>query len=71
MNILKHGDEVAVLPDANALPREVLDIAVVVYVGPTLIEVADGRIFFASDGSSLLGAQAATSCGRRKSTERC
>ena len=57
MKLLKSGDEVAVLPRNGAPPYEVLDIATVVYVGPTLIEVADGRIFFTRDGSSLLGAQ--------------
>ena len=57
MKLLKSGDEVAVLPHNAAPPREVLDIATVVYAGPTLIEVADGRIYFAKDGSSLHGAQ--------------
>ena len=53
MKLLKCGDEVAVLPQAGALSRDVLDIATVVYVGPKLIEVADGRIYFADDGRSL------------------
>jgi len=53
MKLLKSGDEVAVLPDSGALPKDVLDIAVVVYAGPTLIEVSDGRIFFANDDRSL------------------
>ena len=44
MRSLKCGDEVAVLPQSGALSRDVLDIATVVYVGPKLIEVADGRI---------------------------
>ena len=57
MKLLKSGDEVAVLPHNAAPPYEVLDIATVVYAGPNLIEVADGRIFFAKDGSSLHGAQ--------------
>jgi hypothetical protein len=54
MKSLKCGDEVAVLPQAGALPRDVLDIAVVLYVGPNLIEVADGQIYFANDGRNLL-----------------
>jgi hypothetical protein len=53
MKLLKSGDEVAVLPEAGALPRDVLDIAVVVYSGPSLIELADGRIYFANNGRSL------------------
>ena len=56
MKLLKSGDEVAVLPHKAASPRTILGIAAVVYVGPTLIELADGRIFFARDGSGLLGA---------------
>jgi hypothetical protein len=54
MSILKCGDEVAVLPQIGSLPHDVLGTAKVVYVGPTLIEVDDGRIFFASDGRGLL-----------------
>ena len=54
MNLIKSGDKVAVLPQAEALSRDVLDIATVVYVGPKLIEVADGRIYFADDGRNLL-----------------
>jgi hypothetical protein len=57
MTILKCGDEVAVLPRTGALPRDVLGSAKVVYVGATLIEIDDGRIFYASDGRSLLGPQ--------------
>ena len=57
MNRLKSGDEVAVLPHKAAPPGEVLNIAAVVHVGQTLIELADGRIFFARDGSGLLGAR--------------
>jgi hypothetical protein len=53
MKLLKSGDEVAVLPQAGALSRDVLDIATVVYAGPKLIEVANGRIYFADDGRSL------------------
>ncbi len=54
MIILKCGDGVAVLPRTGALPQDVLGIAKVVYVGKTLIEIDDGRIFFASDGRGLL-----------------
>jgi hypothetical protein len=54
MKLLKCGDEVAVLPQAGALPRDVLDIAIVLYVGPKLIEVADGQIYFANNGHNLL-----------------
>ena len=53
MKSLKCGDEVAVLPQSGALSRDVLDISTVVYVGPKLIEVADGRIYFAADGRNL------------------
>ncbi len=57
MKLLKTGDEVAVLPQAGALSRDVLDIATVIYAGPKLIEVADGRIYFADDGRSLQDAE--------------
>jgi hypothetical protein len=53
MKLLKRGDEVAVLPQKGALPSDVLEIANVVFVGPHLIEVADGRCYFAADGRSL------------------
>ena len=53
MNSLKCGDEVAVLPQMGAAPRDVLDIAIVAYAGSHLIEVADGRIFYADDGRSF------------------
>ena len=57
MKLLKSGDEVAVLPQVGALSGDVLDISTVVYVGPKLIEVADGRIYFADDGRSLHDAE--------------
>ena len=53
MKLLKSGDEVAVLPEANALPREVLDIAVIIYTGPSLIELVDGRLFNVNNGQSI------------------
>jgi hypothetical protein len=57
MTILKCGDGVAVLPRTGSLPQDVLGNAKVVYVGATLIEIDDWRIFYASDGRSLLGPQ--------------
>jgi hypothetical protein len=57
MKLLKSGDEVAVLPQAGTLSRDVFDIATVAYAGPRLIEVADGRIYFADDGRSLHNAE--------------
>jgi hypothetical protein len=55
MKLLKRGDEVAVLPLNGSPPCDVLGVAIVAYVGLNLIEVADGRIFFTSDGRSLHG----------------
>ena len=57
MNILKRGDEVAILPQQRSLPHDVLDIAKIVFVGPRLIEVANGRIYFASNGKSVHAGQ--------------
>jgi hypothetical protein len=53
MNILKRGDEAAVLPQNWAAPRDVLDIAEVVYAGPSLIELDDGRLYNSFDGQSI------------------
>ena len=53
MKLLKSGDEVAVLPHNAAPPREVLDIATVVYAGPSLIELVDGRLFNVNNGQSI------------------
>ena len=53
MKLLKCGDEVAVLPQNESPPCDVLGITIVTYAGLNLIEVADGRIFFTSDGRSL------------------
>lgn len=57
MNRLRRGDEVAVLPQHGSPPGDVLGIAIVDYVGLNLIEVADGRMFFTSDGRSVHGEQ--------------
>ena len=53
MNLLKRDDEVAILPHKCSPPSEVLEIAIVAYVGPTVIELADGRLYFADDGKSI------------------
>ena len=45
------------LPALGSLPSNALGIAAVVYVGPNLVELADGRIYFASNGQSLRGEQ--------------
>ena len=57
VNRLKRGDEVAILPLHGSPPGDVLGIAIVDYVGLNLIEVADGRIFFISDGRGMHGEQ--------------
>ena len=48
--MLRSGDVVKILPDDA--PGEI-ELATVVYVGPTLVEVTGGRWFFICDGQSL------------------
>jgi hypothetical protein len=55
MKLLKSGDEVAVLPALGSPPCDALGIAAIAYVGPNLVELVDGRIYFASNGQSLHG----------------
>ena len=53
MLILKCGDEVAILPAKSSQPEEVIDIAIVAYAGPALIELTDGRVYCANDGQNI------------------
>jgi hypothetical protein len=50
---LHPGDEVAILPMQGAHPAHVRDLAVVAYVGPALIELNNGRIYYAKDGQGM------------------
>lgn len=52
---VQRGDEVVV----ELQPGKVLEIAVVKSVGPVLIELTDGRMYFASDGRSIRDPQRA------------
>ena len=55
MQSLKVGDDVAILPFEKSPPSDVQYIAVVAYVGTHLVELADGRNFYISNGQSLVG----------------
>ena len=50
---VKRGGQVAILPHKWSLPSAVLDIAVVSYAGPAIIELTDGRLYHANDGKSI------------------
>jgi hypothetical protein len=39
---MKIDDEVAVLPSANALPSEVVEIAKITHAGPVFVQLEDG-----------------------------
>ena len=53
MIVLKCGDDAAILPRNWAAPCDVLDIAEVVHAGPSLIELADGRLYNVNNGHSI------------------
>jgi hypothetical protein len=57
MAIFNAGDEVAILPSKRSPPKEVFEIAIVAYAGPGLVELTDGRFYFANDRQKIaLGA---------------
>jgi hypothetical protein len=50
---LKAGDEVAILPNADSLPSESLEIATIGMVGTGYIQLADGRMYSSTDGRCM------------------
>jgi hypothetical protein len=53
MSTLRRGDEVAILPSRGSPSEKVRELAVVAHVGPALIELENGGLFFATDGCGM------------------
>jgi hypothetical protein len=53
MSTLKSGVELAVFPNALAVPSEVLEIVQVRHVGSVAIELTDGRMYATLNGAGL------------------
>ncbi len=52
--MLRSGDEVAILPTPDSPPTDVLEIAVILYIGSVFLQLADGRMY-ATLGGKYLG----------------
>ena len=50
---LHRGDEVAVLPWQNAPSEKVRELSIVSHVGPALVELESGGLYFLTDGQGL------------------
>ena len=50
---LRRGDEVALLPRQGASSENVRELSIVAHVGPALVELASGGLYFLTDGSGL------------------
>ena len=47
------GDEIAIMPTANARPHQILAIGKVCYIGPVFLQISDGRMFANYDGRGV------------------
>ena len=50
---LKAGDEVAIMPAADAPPADVLEIATVIHAGSVYLQIGDGRMYATIGGKSF------------------
>ena len=50
---LRCGDEVAILPMQGAHPEHVRCVAIVAHVGPALVELENGGLYFLTDGLGM------------------
>jgi hypothetical protein len=50
---LHRGDEVALLPWQGAPSDKVRELSIVAHVGPALVELESGGLFFATDGQGM------------------
>jgi hypothetical protein len=46
---LRRGDEVALLPRQGASSENVRELSIVAHVGPALVELASGGLYFLTD----------------------
>jgi hypothetical protein len=51
--MFNRGERVAILPDANSRPSEVLEIGTVLFAGPVYVQLMDGRMYDTETGRSL------------------
>ena len=52
-HVFSAGKEAAVMPHEAARPSEVISIATVIYAGPVLVRLQDGRTFATIGGRGL------------------
>jgi len=50
---LRCGDEVAILPMQGAHPEHVRFVDIVTHVGPALVELVSGGLYFLTDGCGM------------------
>ena len=50
---LHRGDEVAILPWQGAPSEKVRQLSIVAHVGPALVELESGGLYFLTDGQGL------------------
>ena len=50
---LHRGDEVAVLPWQNAPSEKVRELSIVSHVGPAVVELESGGLYFTEDGQGM------------------
>jgi hypothetical protein len=50
---LRRGDEVALLPRQGASSENVRELSIVAHVGPALVELETGGLYFLTDGCGL------------------
>jgi hypothetical protein len=50
---LRRGDEVAILPMQGAHPEHVRCVDIIVHVGPALVELESGGLYFLTDGCGM------------------
>jgi hypothetical protein len=51
--MFNRGERVAILPEANSRPSEVIEIGTVLFVGPVYVQLMDGRMYDTETGRSL------------------
>jgi hypothetical protein len=50
---LRRGDEVALLPTLSGPSDKVQDLSTIAHVGPALVELETGGLYFLTDGAGL------------------
>lgn len=51
--MFKRGEQVAIIPEANSRPSEVIEIGTVLFAGPVYVQLLNGRMYDSETGRSL------------------